>query len=96
MAGSRGRRFQCGSDDFQRSHEFAPTARGAERDSNGVGRGLIDAEWIGRDDGELLSLNIRSKFRDDPIALQREPNRLSGQARAPDRERVPAQVKTLE
>jgi hypothetical protein len=26
-AGSRGRRFQCGSDDFQRSHESAPTAR---------------------------------------------------------------------
>ena len=51
------------------SQGSAPTARGAERDSNGVGRGLIDAEWVGRDDGGALLLNMRSVLASGFVSL---------------------------
>src|SRR5882757_4923739 len=73
-AGRADRRLQGGGEDFERYGQLGAAARGAERNPDGVGLRLLDAEGFRRDYGEPAPLNVRGKLRAAPDARQRKPD----------------------
>jgi len=65
-----GRRFQRSGENVQGLGEFGAVAGRAERDTHGVGSGLIDSEGIAADDGETIAQHMRHEIGAIPLARQ--------------------------
>ena len=65
-----GRRFQRSDENVQGLGELGTVAGRAERDTHGVGTGLIDRKGIAADDRETIAQHMRHEIGAIPLARQ--------------------------